>query len=60
MPQESLKERLELGAIILNLIDRLRQERQDPHVGLGIERLVIGRELTELEENLKVSPPPKL
>ncbi|MCC6860773.1 MAG: hypothetical protein IT158_19555 [Bryobacterales bacterium] len=44
-----LRQRLEQGAYILSLIDRLRKERGLPHLGENVERMVLERELLDLK-----------
>lgn len=43
-----LKQRLEEGAYLLSLIDRLRDERGLPDLGANVERMILNRELEEL------------
>ena len=45
----SLRDRLERGVAILELLDRRRQETESPSLGYNTEYLVVSRELKELE-----------
>jgi hypothetical protein len=51
-------ERLERAAAILELLDRRRASAGDPHIGSNIERLIVSRELAELEEEILREPGP--
>lgn len=46
-----LKERLERGVVLLDIIERSRQISGDPNVGANIERMLINRVIRELEED---------
>ncbi|MCW5978280.1 MAG: hypothetical protein KIT09_09395 [Bryobacteraceae bacterium] len=50
--------RLKNSAAILKTLDHRRAVANDPHLGSNIERLVIGRELRELEEEIARNPGP--
>jgi hypothetical protein len=47
----TLKERLERGETLVSMIDRLRQESGDPHLGADIERMLIDQVIRDLEED---------
>lgn len=49
------KERLASGVTLLALVDRRRRQTGLPHLGANIERLIILRELEELETLASVS-----
>ncbi len=49
----TLKQRLEIGAAILDRMERRRRELNSPALGSGIEKLIIDRELRELEFDLQ-------
>ena len=44
------KQRLENGARLLALIDECRRATNNSDAGLAIERLIVGRELIELDD----------
>jgi hypothetical protein len=46
----STYDRLASGAALLALIDRRREKSHSPSLGSSIERIIIERELRELEE----------
>ena len=48
---ESAKERLERGVSMLVLIEKRRADNSAQTLGANIERLIIERELQELEED---------
>jgi hypothetical protein len=50
----ALKERLESGAVTLALLDRRRQETGCSCIGVNLERIVIDRELRDLEGTVAV------
>lgn len=50
--------RLKNAAAILKTLDHRRAATDDPHLGSNIERLVIDRELRELEEEILRNPGP--
>ena len=52
--------RLKNAAAILQTLDHRRAVTRDPHLGSNIERLVIARELKELEEEIVRNPGPLL
>jgi hypothetical protein len=52
----NLKERLERGAALLDLIDQSRRDIGDPNVAANIERTLIERELRDLEAEALRSP----
>ena len=52
----STRERIELSAKILDLIDRRRVETGDPAVGRNIERMVLETQLRDLEEEILANP----
>jgi hypothetical protein len=52
----STRERIELSAKILDLIDRRRIETGDPAVGCNIERMVLETQLRDLEEEIRSNP----
>jgi hypothetical protein len=54
-----LHERFDLGARILLAIDERRMQRDDSNVGSSIERLIVNRELAELEAEWYRHPAPK-
>ena len=49
---------IELCEAILALIDRKRFETGDPNFGTGVERLVIDRQIRELESEILDNPGP--
>lgn len=49
----TLKQRLEIGAAILDRMERRRCELNSPALGSGIEKLIVDRELRELEFDLQ-------
>ncbi|MCL4853119.1 MAG: hypothetical protein KJZ78_17300 [Bryobacteraceae bacterium] len=49
----TLKQRLEIGAAILDRMERRRSELNSPALGSGIEKLIVDRELRELEVDLQ-------
>ena len=53
---QSVKERLQSNALILEGILSYRRLAKSPGFGWGIERALVGRELTELEEDIKLNP----
>ncbi len=53
-----LAERLAFGVYLLELADLRRASDDDTHVGENIERLVIDRELAELEAEILQEPGP--
>jgi len=55
MISRTLRERLEHGVSTLALIDRRRAEAGSPYLGANIERLIVERELRELEAAM-ISP----
>ena len=44
-----LRERLNVGAVLLMLIEQLRDERGDPHIGVFAETGIVAVELADLE-----------
>jgi hypothetical protein len=44
-----LKERLERGVVLLDIIERSRQITGDPNIGSNIERMLIDRVIRDLE-----------
>lgn len=54
----TLAERLAFGVQLLALADQRRSTDSDPHVGTNIERLVVDRELEELEAEIRLNPGP--
>jgi hypothetical protein len=57
-PLMSMKERLEQVARLLEAIDSARTEHGDPELFLQAESVLIGRELAEIEQEWRPSPPP--
>lgn len=57
-PTPTTLERLERAAAILELLDRRRESAGDPHLGSNIERMIVSRELAELEEEIRREPGP--
>lgn len=55
-PGLTIKERLNLCAVILTTIDQSRQRRRDPLLASGIERQIIERELRDLEADIAADP----
>jgi hypothetical protein len=53
---QSVKERLQLNALILEAILSYRRVAKSPGFGWGIEHTIVGRELTELEEDIQLNP----
>ena len=51
------KQRLEKGVLCLALIDEWRRATNNPNAGLATERLLVGRELLELDD-LGLRPTP--
>ena len=51
-------DRIELCAAILSLIERKRVETGDATLGSGVERLVIDRQIRELESEILDNPGP--
>ncbi len=45
----SVKERLEKVACFLSLVERVREERGLPGLGANIERIILDRELQDLD-----------
>jgi|YNPMSStandDraft_1061717.scaffolds.fasta_scaffold05789_5 hypothetical protein len=54
----STTERLEKSLAILAMIDRRRESSGDPNLGSNIERMIIERELEELEREILLNPGP--
>lgn len=48
-----LYERLKVGAAILSLIDRRRQDTGAASLGQNVEKMIIDRELNELSKNFR-------
>jgi hypothetical protein len=57
MMSRTLRGRLERRAPLLALIDQRRAESGAPHLGANIERLIIERELRELEATISGDNP---
>lgn len=54
----STTERLERSMAILAMIDRRRESSGDPSLGSNIERMIVDRELEELEREILSNPGP--
>jgi hypothetical protein len=54
----SITERLEKSMSILAMIDRRRELSGDLSLGSNIERMIVDRELEELEREILVNPGP--
>ena len=54
----ALAERLAFGVQLLALADERRSTDADPYVGANIERLIVDRELDELEAEIRLNPGP--
>jgi hypothetical protein len=52
----STKERIELSAKILSLIELRRIETGDPALGCNIERMVLETQLRDIEEEILANP----
>lgn len=54
----STNERLERSMAILAMIDRRRESSGDQSLGSNIERMIVDRELEELEREILLNPGP--
>jgi hypothetical protein len=54
----SIVRRLKNAAAILQTLDYRRATTHDPHLGSNIERLLVGRELRDLEQEILHNPGP--
>lgn len=52
----TVKERLNMCAVILGMIDQSRERRNDPGLASSIEHQIIERELLELELDIAADP----
>ncbi|MDA1315231.1 MAG: hypothetical protein O2968_18010 [Acidobacteria bacterium] len=52
-----LQERLKKSAEVLTLIDNCRRATGDPRLGVAVERLIVERELHELDQQCSTEPP---
>jgi hypothetical protein len=54
---ETTAARLQTGYLLLRTIQILRAENNMPGYGWAVERAIVNRELSELEEDLRLNPP---
>jgi hypothetical protein len=51
-------ERLEKSATIIEMLEQRREMAEDTNLGSNIERMIVSRELDELEEDISLNPGP--
>jgi hypothetical protein len=56
----TIRERLEKGAAMLDQLDQRRRETRSPRWGYDTEYLIISQELRQLENDILCDPTPKL